>query len=50
LPTEATAVLAMSDKCIDPPPLRAPLNTTSVDLQAMLTKQLVQAFDGSKSL
>jgi hypothetical protein len=50
LPTEATAVLAMSDKCIDPPPLRAPLNATSAELQAMLTKQLSQAFDGSKSL
>lgn len=50
LPTEATAVLAMSDKCIDPPPLRAPLDTTSVELQAMLTKQLAQAFIGSKSL
>ena len=50
LPKEATAVLAMSDKCVDPPPLRAPLNATSDELQAMLTKQLAQAFDGSKSL
>lgn len=50
LPAEASAVLAMSDKCIDPPPLRAPLNATSAELQAMLTEQLSQAFDGSKSL
>jgi hypothetical protein len=50
LPTEATAVLAMSDKCIDPPPLIAGLDTTSTDLQATLTRQLTTAFDGSKSL
>jgi hypothetical protein len=50
LPAEAASVLAMSDKCIDPPPLTAPLDTTTADLEAALTKQLAQAFDGSKSL
>jgi hypothetical protein len=40
----------MSDKCIDPPPLVAPRNTTGAELEAMLTKQLAQSLEGIRSL
>jgi hypothetical protein len=50
LPTEATAVIAFSDKCIDPPPLAVPFDTTSTDFQAVLGQQLTQAVEGAKSL
>src|SRR3954471_11879258 len=49
LPPEAATIIAMSDKCIAPPPLAVPFNTTSADLQAMLTMQLIQTLDGAKS-
>lgn len=50
LPAAATTVLAMSDKCIDPPPLVAPPNATSAELEAMLMKQLAQSLVGIRSL
>jgi hypothetical protein len=50
LPPEATTVIAFSDKCIDPPPLAVPFNTTSADFHAVLTQQLTEEVQGAKSL